>query len=188
MALPDATYPTVLLRPGEADRVVAGHPWIYAGAVLRVTRPVADGDPVQVKDHRQRFLGVGFYNGGSQLRVRLLSRVREPLDEAFFERRLREAWAVRQRHLPGATSLRLVNAESDQLSGLIVDRYGDVLVMQTSSLGMDRRKTMIAGLLGRIFSPRAILERNDSAGRRFEGCPSHRAGWPARPKGKWPSS
>lgn len=176
MALPDATYPTVLLRPGEADRVVAGHPWVYAGAVLRVTRPVADGDPVQVKDHRQRFLGVGFHNSGSQLRVRLLSRVREPLDEAFFERRLREAWAVRERHLPGATSMRLVNAESDQLSGLIVDRYGDVLVMQTSSLGMDRRKKMIAGLLGRSFSPRAILERNDSAGRRFEGLPESQ-GW-----------
>jgi 23S rRNA (cytosine1962-C5)-methyltransferase len=54
--------PTVILKPGEADRVVAGHPWIYAGEILRVTRPPADGEMVQVKDHRQRFLGMGFFN------------------------------------------------------------------------------------------------------------------------------
>src|SRR5205823_14511284 len=55
------TLPTVLLKPGEADRIIAGHPWIYHGSVLRLTHPAADGELVQVKDHRQRFLGVGFY-------------------------------------------------------------------------------------------------------------------------------
>jgi len=60
------SLPTVLIRPGEADRVVAGHPWIYQGSVLRLTQPAADGDIVQVKDHRQRFLGIGFYNSQSK--------------------------------------------------------------------------------------------------------------------------
>src|SRR5215831_5277311 len=59
--------PTVLLKPGEADRIIAGHPWIYHGSVLRLTHPAADGDLVQVKDHRQRFLGMGFYNSKSKI-------------------------------------------------------------------------------------------------------------------------
>lgn len=167
----ESSLPTVLLRPGDADRIVAGHPWIYEGSILRCTRPPEDGGPVQVKDHRQRFLGTGLYNSRSKLRVRVLSRERETFDLAFFERRIREAWSFRQRHLPHATSLRVVNAESDLLSGLIVDKYADVLVLQTSSLGMDQRKPVIVEVLRRLLSPRAILERNDSAGRRFEGLP-----------------
>ncbi len=168
---PAAALPTVLLRPGEADRIVAGHPWIYEGNILRLTRPAGDGEVVQVKDHRQRFLGVGFYNGRSRLRVRLLSTRREPLDAAFFERRFREAAALRQRYLPGATACRLVNAEGDRLSGLIVDRYADVLVLQTTALGMDQRKPLLVEALRRVWAPRVILERNDTAGRRFEGLP-----------------
>lgn len=165
------TLPTVLLRPGEADRLIAGHPWIYQGSILRLTAPAADGDVVQVKDHRQRFLGVGFYNSKSKINVRLIARERVEIDQAFFEARIRAALAIRQRHLPAATSFRAVNAESDFLSGLIVDKYEDVLVVQTSSLGMDRRKPQILAALQKIFSPRAIVERNEMASRKFEGLP-----------------
>ncbi|HXG49583.1 MAG TPA: class I SAM-dependent rRNA methyltransferase [Methylomirabilota bacterium] len=164
-----SSLPTVLLKPGEADRVVAGHPWIYAGSVLRLTRPAADGDVVQVKDHRQRLLGVGFYNSKSKINVRLLSPERVEIDRGFFLERMRAALAVRRKHLPHATSFRLVNAESDFLSGLIVDKYEDVLVMQTSALGMDQRKPLILAALEELLHPRAILERNDVASRRFEG-------------------
>jgi 23S rRNA (cytosine1962-C5)-methyltransferase len=143
--------PTVLLKPGEADRIVAGHPWIYHNSILRLTHPAADGDVVQVKDHRQRFLGVGFFNSKSKINVRVLSPGRVEIDQAFFEERIRAAWAVRQQHLPGATSFRVVNAESDFLSGLIVDKYDDVLVVQVSALGMDRRKAQIAGALMKVF-------------------------------------
>ena len=160
---------TVLLRPGEADRVLAGHPWIYHGALLRLTQPAADGELVQVKDHRQRFLGVGFYNSRSKINVRVLSPERIEVDQAFFEDRIRAALAVRQRHMPNATSFRVVNAESDSLSGLIIDKYEDVLVVQTSSLGMDQRKPMILAALQSIFSPRAIVERNEASSRKFEG-------------------
>jgi 23S rRNA (cytosine1962-C5)-methyltransferase len=165
------SLPTVLLRPGQADRIVAGHPWIYAGSVLRLTLPAADGAVVQVKDHRQRFLGVGFYNSKSKIHVRMLSPERVEINQAFFEARIRAALAVREKHLPGATSFRVINAESDFLSGLIVDKYEDVLVVQTSSLGMDRRKPLILAALQAQFSPRAILERNELASRKFEGLP-----------------
>lgn len=165
------TLPTVLLRPGEADRVLAGHPWIYHGSVLRLTQPAADGDLVQVKDHRQRLLGVGFYNAKSKINVRMLAPERIEVDQAFFEARIRAALAVRQQHLPGATSFRAVNAESDFLSGLIVDKYEDVLVVQTSALGMDQRKPQILAALQAVFAPRAIVERNEVASRKFEGLP-----------------
>ncbi|MGD0350724.1 MAG: class I SAM-dependent rRNA methyltransferase [Verrucomicrobiota bacterium] len=183
------SLPTVLLKPGKADRIVAGHPWIYDGEILRLTQQPADGDLVQVKDHRQRFLGVGFFNSKSKIRIRVLSPERVEVNGQFFEERIRAALAVRQRHLPDATSFRVVNAEGDFLSGLIVDKYGwgeatdeparedvrptrsgkDILVVQISSLGMDQRKAMIVGALQKIFSPRAILERSDVASRKFEG-------------------
>jgi len=163
------TLATVLLKPGEADRVLAGHPWIYQGSILRLTQPAPDGALVQVKDHRQRFLGVGFFNSKSKIHVRMLAPERVAVDEAFFEQAIRAAITVRNKHLPDATSFRVVNAESDSLSGLVVDKYEDVLVLQTSSLGMDQRKPMILGALQRILSPRAIIERNDISSRKFEG-------------------
>jgi len=166
---PASALPTVIVRPGEADRLVAGHPWLYHGAGLRLTQPATDGQLVQVKDHRQRFLGVGFYNSKSKINVRMLAPERIEVDEKFFEERIRAALAVRQKHLPGATSFRVVNAESDFLSGLIVDKYEDVICVQISALGMDLRKAMIVAVLQKIFSPRAIMERSDVASRKFEG-------------------
>jgi 23S rRNA (cytosine1962-C5)-methyltransferase len=126
------SLPTVLVKPGEADRVLAGHPWIYEGGILRVTSEPTDGGIVQIKDHRQRLLGVGFWNSKSRIRVRVLAPERVEINHDFFEQRIREALAVRARHLPGASSFRVVNAESDFLSGLIVDKYEDVLALQIS--------------------------------------------------------
>ena len=180
------SLPTFLLRPGEGDRIVAGHPWVYHSSILRIARggggdaaspnPAtrasqlpADGELVQVKDHRQRLLGVGFFNSKSKINVRVLSPERVEVDQAFFEQRIRAALAVRQKHLPNATSFRVVNAESDFLSGLIVDKYEEVLVVQISALGMEKRKHKIVAALQKILSPRAILERSDVASRKFEG-------------------
>jgi len=177
------TLPTVYVKPGEADRLVAGHPWLYENAVLRVTTEVPDGALVQVKDHRRRFLGVGFYHSRSKIRVRLLSHERVTVDTAFFEERIRAALEVRRRHMPEASSFRIVHAEADFLSGLIVDKYEDVLVLQISALGMEQRKGQIVEALQRVLAPQAILERSDAAARKFEGLPvveSVLAGsWPA---------
>lgn len=168
---PGDTLPTAYLKPGEADRILAGHPWIYEGCLLRLTQQPADGGLVQVKDHRRRFLGVGFFNSQSRIRIRLLSPERVELDEAFFTARIEAALAHRRRFMPDATSFRVVNAEGDRLSGLIVDLYEDVLVVQMSSAGMESRKAMIVGVLQKLLNPRAILERNDMGARKFEGLP-----------------
>ena len=163
------TLPTVIVRPGEADRILAGHPWIYHGSILQLTTEVEDGAVVQIKDHRQRFLGLGFYNSKSKIRVRWLSRERLEIDRNFFRQRIVQALELRKKYLPKATSFRVVNAESDFLSGLIVDKYEDVLVVQTSSLGMDQRKGLIVEVLREVLSPKTIFERNEMASRKFEG-------------------
>ena len=153
------SLPTVLLKPGEADRVLAGHPWIYAASILRITRPANDGDVVQVKDHRQRLLGTGFFNSLSRIRVRMLTEERAVIDDRFFASRIKAALEVRRRHMPKATSFRVVNSESDMLSGLIVDKYEDVLVLQTSSLGMDARKHIIVRVLCDLLMHAVAAER-----------------------------
>lgn len=168
------SLPTVILKPGEADRIVAGHPWVYASSVLRLTTPAEDGAVVQVKDHRQRLLGVGFYNSKSKIVVRLLDSERVELNAAYIEEKIRAALELRHRALPGASSFRVVNAESDFLSGLIVDKYEEVLAFQTSSLGMEKRKAEIIEILTKALGPRAIVERNDIGSRKFEGLPESR--------------
>src|SRR6188768_1439351 len=142
----ESSLPTIFLKPGEADRIVAGHPWVYHGSVLRMTAQAGDGEMVQVKDHRMRLLGVGFYNSKSKINVRVLAPERIEVDQNFFDERIAAALAVRKRYLPKATSFRVVNAESDFLTGLIIDKYEDVIVIQISALGMEKRKDKFEGL------------------------------------------
>lgn len=165
-----ATAPVVTLKFGDADRIVAGHPWVYDGTIAKITGQPADGDAVLVRDIKNRQLGTGLWNSKSKIRVRVLTPENTEINRAFFEERIRAALALRQRTLPGPPpSFRVVNAEGDFLSGLIVDKYEDVLVLQTSSLGMDQRKDTIVAVLQDLLAPRAIVERNDIATRRFEG-------------------
>ena len=161
--------PTVIVKPGEADRIIAGHPWVYGNSIQRITSPPTDGEVVHVKDHRARFLGTGIYNSRSKIVIRMIDHDRAELDRAFFRARITAALAHRRKWLPTATSYRLLNSESDFVSGLIVDRYEDVLVLQTSSLGMDKRKHLIAEVLQELVKPVAIFERNDMSSRKFEG-------------------
>lgn len=165
----DPTLPVVTIRARDARRLAAGHPWVFDGAIESAPSALADGELVRVEGPGRRLLGVGPYNGRSRIRVRLLAREPVAIDADFFERRIRAALAVRRRHLPEATCYRVVNSESDGLSGLVVDRYEDVLVVQIAALGIERRKRDVVAALERVFSPRAILERSDGASRRFEG-------------------
>lgn len=165
----EMTWPTVHLRHGEAQRIQAGHPWVYARNINKVTQEPEDGAVVQIRDHRRRFLGLGFFNSKSKIRVRLISRSKVEINQAFFEARLKVALDWRRKHLPDRKCFRLVNAESDGLSGLIVDDYDGTLVVQTSSVGMDQRLPQIARALTKLLEPKRIIERNDSSGRRMEG-------------------
>ncbi|MFM7805582.1 MAG: rRNA large subunit methyltransferase I, partial [Verrucomicrobiota bacterium] len=152
----ESILPTVIVKPGEADRLVVGHPWVYSSAIQHCVQSPVDGDIVQVKDHRQRLLGVGFFNSRSKIHVRMIAPERVEVDADFFADRLRAALEVRRRHLPGATSFRVVSAEADLLSGLIIDKYEDVVVLQISSLGMERRKAEIVKAIQRVLQPRSV--------------------------------
>jgi len=164
---------TVHLRRGRAKPFYYGHPWVFSGSVARVEGRPANGDLVEVVDDRGNFVARGLYNGRSQIRARLLTwDPGEAIDAAFFERRLRLAVALRQDvlRLPDDTeAYRLVYSEGDGLPGVIVDRYGDWLVLQLLSLGMALRKDLLVEALGRVCPGRAIFERSDSDVHELEG-------------------
>ncbi|MBY0401389.1 rRNA large subunit methyltransferase I, partial [Myxococcota bacterium] len=168
-AASESKLPVVTIRARDARRVAAGHPWVFDSAVESAPSGIADGAIVAVEDPNHRPLGVGPFNGKSRIRVRLLARESVAIDTDFFERRIRSALALRQRFLPEASSYRVVNSEGDGLSGLVVDRYEDVFVVQIASLGLEQRKASIVAALERVCAPRAILERSEGASRRFEG-------------------
>jgi len=165
-----------MLRPGKDARVIGGHLWVYAGEIARIDGTVDDGNIVDVRTADRRWIGRGFVNRQSAITVRLLTHGREEIDEGFFRGRLEQAIAYRQRVVKGATGYRIVFGEGDQLPGLIVDRYADLLVVQTLALGMDVRKAMLIEQLIALVHPEAIFERNDPPVRRLEGLPLQ-MGW-----------
>ena len=131
----------------------------------------APGDAVRVVDHRNQLVGVAHYSSTSQITLRLLSGKVETADRAFFLRRLQAALAHRERVVENSNAYRLVFSEADLLPGLIVDRYGPYVVMQTLDQGMDRARDVIVDCLGELLSPAGILARNDASVRRLEGLP-----------------
>ncbi len=164
----EATMAIVTLRKTRETRVRGGHPWIYASEIEKVEGAFENGDIVDVQDFRGKFIGRGFYNPQSQISLRILTRNDEPCDRAFFARRIQEAWDYRKLACD-PESCRLIYSESDFLPGLVVDKYADILVLQSLSLGIDRIKDMIADLLMEIVKPAGIWERSDVPVRRLEG-------------------
>jgi len=132
------------------------------------------GDLVSVADSRGRVFGIAHYSSTSQISLRMLSRSSHTSEMALLRMRLEAAAAYRQRVVRDTNSYRLVHAEADQLPGLIIDRYGDVLVIQTLDQGMDRAKPQIVELLTELFAPTAIVERNDVAVRKLENLPQEK--------------
>lgn len=143
-------------------RIFHGHDWVYGTEVRTVFGNPQPGDVVLLKDQRDRYLGSAMYNPHSQIVARRFSRRKQDLDREFFARRISQAALLRERLLPGETMMRLVWSESDGLPGLIVDRYNDVLVVQTLTMAMWQRLGLIKDILGDLFHPRCILVRNDS--------------------------
>lgn len=161
----------VRLTPAGERRLATGHLWIFDGEVAGVDGRPGAGDVVDVASRRGRFLGRGDYNPRSRIRVRLLTHRDEAVDDSLFLRRLRTAAALRTRVVDATTAYRLVFGEGDLLPGLVVDRYGDVLVMQTLTAGMERRRTDLAGLLQTLTGAQAVYLRNDARVRALEGLP-----------------
>jgi 23S rRNA (cytosine1962-C5)-methyltransferase len=165
---------TVRLKAGHVQPVWAGHPWVYAQAIERVEGGATRGDEVRVVDPRGNFLGRGFYSPDSAIPVRILTRDEAaPIDTALFRTKLERALAVRRQlglgTSPETTGYRVVHAEGDGVPGLIVDRFGDVLVVQLLTLGMKDREAMIFEALGQVFDPRAIIDRTPAGAAKAEG-------------------
>ena len=168
-------------------RLFHGHDWVFSGEVLKVFGDPNDGDVISLKDGRDRLLGSAIYNSKSQIVARRFSRRKQDLDLDFFQRRIAQASEYRARRGINPRLCRLVWSESDGLPGVIVDRYGDHLVLQTLTLAMDQRKELIVRALQESFcrassllakdGPEAggapalqsIIERNDAPVRRAEG-------------------
>ncbi len=162
---------TVFLNPGREERLAGGHLWIYSSEIHKVRGGYEAGDIVEVRAADRSYIGRGYLNPLSTIAVRLLTRQREAIDEGFFRRRLEDAIALRRRVVDATTAYRVVYSEGDSLPGLIVDRYGDLLVLQTLTLGMARQEALLVRLLQEMLRPAAIYARNDAPVRGREGLP-----------------
>lgn len=150
-----------------ADRIRAGHLWLYRSHIL--TSAAEPGSVVSVLDQQRNFVGQAIYSSKSEIALRLLTTAKETIDREWWRERLREA-ANRRKNLGGhAEAYRVVYSEGDLLPSLIIDRYRDVFVMQTLSQGTEAIKPTLVELLVEEFSPRAIVERNDVRVRQLEG-------------------
>lgn len=150
-------------------RIFHGHEWVYATEIRKSFGDPQPGDVVTLKDFRDRPLGSAIYNPLSQIVARRFSRRRQDLDLDFFIRRIRQAIEFRQRSGIDESLARLVWSESDGIPGLIVDRYGDHLSVQTLTLAIDLRKELIRDALVELLAPKSIVLRNDSPFRKAEG-------------------
>lgn len=165
--------PSVFLKAGQDRRIGAGHPWAYSNEIsVDRAADIEAGSVVTLRRVDGKPLGIGFFNPHTLIAVRLLSR--EPharIDASFLAARLQRALALRERFYT-TPYYRLVHAEADDLPGLIVDRFGSVLVVQANTAGMERLQPLILEAIERLLAPTAIVLRSDSPARALEGLPA----------------
>jgi 23S rRNA (cytosine1962-C5)-methyltransferase len=157
----------IIVKPRA--RILHGHDWVFSSEVLKVFGKPDDGDVISLRDGRDHLIGSAIYNSKSQIVARRFSRRKQDLDADFFKRRIAQAAEYRERRKIDNRLCRVVWSESDGLPGVILDRYGDVFVLQTLTLAMDMRKELIADAIG----SGAIIERNDAPIRKAEGLDLH---------------
>ncbi|WP_074649458.1 class I SAM-dependent rRNA methyltransferase [[Clostridium] aminophilum] len=164
----------VILKKGEGRTIKSGGAWVFDNEIASMEGNFEDGDIIQVEDFDGFFLGYGFINSRSKIRVRMLSRWRkEPIDADFIRERVRKAWDYRKKVID-TSSCRVIFGEADWLPGIVVDKYEDVLVVESLALGIDRLKMMILDDLKECLAEdgiriRGIYERSDAPVRRKEG-------------------
>ena len=179
-------YPKIIITPKGEAALTGGHPWVYEGEVTAMDGAAEDGGLVDVVSRRGSWLGCGFYNSRSKIRVRLVSRnANDDFSDAFWERRIRYAWEYRKTVMGETDSrcCRVIFGEADLFPGLTVDRFESVLVTQTLSLGMERIKSRLFPLLAKVLREdgqdiRGIYERNDVAIRGLEGMAQGKGWYP----------
>jgi 23S rRNA (cytosine1962-C5)-methyltransferase len=158
----------VKLKQKEERRILRGHPWVFSNELQRIPETIAPGELVDVQDSSSRFVGRGYINPHTLIAVRILTRKQEEIDQVFFQKKISAARALRTT-LEFGDSFRAVFSEGDGLPGLIVDKYADTLVLQSSTAGMDRLLQVILPALQEEYAPKAIVLRNDIASREIEG-------------------
>ncbi len=172
-------YPQVHVTAKGTRWLESNNPWVYESDVFETTGELNNGDIVDVISPKGKYLGSGFYSETSKIKVRILSRnANDMFDRAFFKRRIEYAVRYRQAVMSSMDSCRSVFGESDELPGLTVDKYNDILVMQVVSYGMDRIKGMLTELLVEVFREtgtevQAVYERDDLSVRKLEGLEEH---------------
>lgn len=160
----------VYLKKNEERRIIGGHSWVYANEVMKIEGKDGNGSLATVFSYDGRFIGKGYINHTSKILVRIFIRGNENDDKELYLKRISAANEARKR-LGYDNCYRVVFGEADNLPALIVDKYGDILVIQCLSLGIDKRKDLICECLQAIFSPKGIFERSDVAVRKKEGLP-----------------
>ena len=159
----------ITLKRKISNRILNGHPWIFANEIEEKSISQLSGEIVEVYTHDKKFVGRGYTNPKSQIPVRLLTRDKnEQIDDEFFYRRISQAWEYRKQ-LGYCENCRLIFGEADELPQLIIDKFNDYFVIQTIALGIDKWKASIVSALNRIFEPKGIYERNDVPVRELEG-------------------
>ncbi|MCD6012020.1 MAG: rRNA large subunit methyltransferase [Flavipsychrobacter sp.] len=157
------------LRKKIGDRVANGHPWVFGNELGDSEGTAEPGDIVEVYSYNGSFIGKGYINPASQIRIRLLTRDKnETIDEQFFYKRIKEAWEYRKL-LGYVENCRLIFGEADMLPALIIDKFNDHFVIQSLALGIERWKGAIVNAIQKIFNPKGIYERNDVPVRTIEG-------------------
>ena len=166
-----------VLKRGREGPVRGGNPWIFSQAIERIEPPsIEAGAPVTVHDASGVLLGMGYCNPATTIAIRMLAWGEAPAIEELVARRLGGALELRRRFIRDDTnSYRLVNGDGDGLSGVVVDRFGDVLVVQILTAGADRMRATIVAALGDLLHPRSIIERSHGAVRKQEGLDDHAA-------------
>ena len=170
------SYPTVRIQPGRDKRLRGGSPWIYSNELVidEAAKGLEPGALVRLVSANNKTMGVAHLNARSLIAARLLTRNKDAVvDEAFLRHRIERALALRER-IYDRPFYRLVHAEGDGLPGLVVDRYGSVLVVQTNTAGMQSMQALVMGVLEQCLQPEAIIARNDSPARTLEGLPAER--------------
>ena len=155
----------------RTSRILAGHLWVFSNELATSPKRFVPGSLVELTDRKGSFLGIGYVNPHSLISIRILTRQREEIGEAFFKKRIESALDYRRRVLGKRDSFRAVYSESDLLPGLIVDKFGDCLSVQFLTLGMEAQGGMVIKALEEIFNPSTIVLRNDSSIRTLEGLP-----------------
>jgi 23S rRNA (cytosine1962-C5)-methyltransferase len=164
---------TLTLKKKEERRVLRGHPWIFSNELAKVPADAPQGEIVDIRDSGGGYVGRGYFNPRTLIAVRLLSRHQENIDAAFLRKRVEKARELRLR-LGFGGAYRAVFSEADDLPGLIVDKFGGTLVVQSLTAGMDRLQEDILAVLRDIHAPEAIVLRNDSPSRALEGLPQEK--------------